>query len=670
MSIAITHAQHTEVSNIDTLAEHTHIIHEVVVTGQYAAISNANAVQKIKVIDRKAIDAMSAQNLRDVLANELNIRLSQDDILGSSLSFQGISGENVKILIDGVPVIGRQNGNIDLSQINLNNVEHIEIVEGPMSVNYGTNALAGTINLITKKQQRSLVETNLSSYYESIGTYNLNIKLGVHKNKHTISVTGCRNFFDGWSNSDKFSLDFKPHIADSTRFQQWKPREQYQGAIQYSYKTGNTTIHYKCDYFNEKIINRGLPNLPYNETAFDDYYYTTRIDNALFINSLLHQNKVLNFQIAYNAYNRTKNTYYNDLTTLVKTLSANDGDQDTSKFHSVNSRATYATCKADTKVNYEAGYDINIEDATGVRIKDNKKQIGDYACFVSMEYTPTQLLTIRPGVRYAYNTSYTAPIIPSVNVRYKLFNNLILRSSYSKGFRSPSLKELYFYFVDINHNIKGNEELKAEYSDNYALSAVYSKNKAHFNYKVDVAAYYNYILNLITLAQTTGAEYSYINIGKYKTKGVQLNGEVGTKNIRWSIGMAYMGTYNALSETQNITSFSYSPELHSSLFYELKKYEMTIALFYKYTGRLPGYATDANNNTQQTFIAAYHTADISLSKLLFQKRVNISFGCKNLFDVKNVTAYAAGGVHTSADANVPMSCGRLYFIKMDLNFKK
>ena len=59
-----------------------------------------------------------------------------------------MSGENVKIMIDGVPVIGRQNGNLDLSQLNLLGIEHVEIIEGPLSVNYGNNALVGTINLI------------------------------------------------------------------------------------------------------------------------------------------------------------------------------------------------------------------------------------------------------------------------------------------------------------------------------------------------------------------------------------------------------------------------------------------------------------------------------------------------------------------------------------------
>ena len=81
--------------------------------------------------------------------------ITQDPALGSSLKIKGLSGNNVKILIDGVPVIGRMGGNIDLSQLNLYNIDHIEMVEGPMSVMYGSDALAGAINIITKENRNS-----------------------------------------------------------------------------------------------------------------------------------------------------------------------------------------------------------------------------------------------------------------------------------------------------------------------------------------------------------------------------------------------------------------------------------------------------------------------------------------------------------------------------------
>lgn len=142
-----------------------------VVTGQYSESSVDNSVHKIRVIDAQRIEAQGAVNLQELMEQEMNIRVSQDNVLGSSMSMQGLSGENVKILIDGVPVVGRMNGNIDLTQINLNNIERVEIVEGPLSVNYGTNALAGTINLITKKYKQNF-GARAEAYYETIGQYN------------------------------------------------------------------------------------------------------------------------------------------------------------------------------------------------------------------------------------------------------------------------------------------------------------------------------------------------------------------------------------------------------------------------------------------------------------------------------------------------------------------
>jgi outer membrane receptor for ferrienterochelin and colicins len=142
---------------------------EVVVTAQYRPTNVENSVFKMRVITAQKIQAMGAQNLRDVLANELNIRISQDNILGSGINMQGISGQNVKILVDGVPVVGRLNGNIDVSQLVMDNVERIEVIEGPLSVVYGTDALAGTINIITKKSQLRKFSFNAGSYNESNG---------------------------------------------------------------------------------------------------------------------------------------------------------------------------------------------------------------------------------------------------------------------------------------------------------------------------------------------------------------------------------------------------------------------------------------------------------------------------------------------------------------------
>ena len=147
---------------------------ELVITGNYKPTGIDKSVLPTRNITLEKLAPLGLQNVADVLKYQANIRIQQDPLLGSGMSMQGISGENVKILIDGVPVIGRQNGNIDLSQLNIYNVERIEVVEGPLSVQYGTNALAGTINIITKKTPKKTLDFQGSTYFESAGHFNAN----------------------------------------------------------------------------------------------------------------------------------------------------------------------------------------------------------------------------------------------------------------------------------------------------------------------------------------------------------------------------------------------------------------------------------------------------------------------------------------------------------------
>ncbi len=646
-----------------------YILEDIIVTGQYEASSTDKAVHKIKVIDRKKIEAMNAQNLKDVLSNELNIRLSQDQILGSSMSMQGMSGENVKILIDGVPVIGRQNGSIDLSQINLTNIERIEMVEGPMSVNFGTNALAGTINLITKKEQQNKWEAGASAYAESIGTYNIHARTGYSNKNTTILVSGGRNFFDGWTEGEIFSVSNKPVIADAHRYQQWKPRLQYFADLQYIYRIKKTTLNYRGGYFNEKITNRGLPAAPYGENAIDDLYTTYRTDNAVYLNSRLNKRKSIDAFISYNNYKRFKNSFYRDLTTLSSELTKGQQDQDTSRFTLLSSRGSYNNANPASTIHYQIGYDLSIEKAFGARIADNEKEIGDYAAFATAEYKPFDQLVIRPGIRIAYNTQYDAPLIPSVNLRYRITPELSLRTSYAKGFRAPTLKELYFYFVDVNHNIQGNRSLESENSDNFALQLGYQKRLDGKLLKLDLDAYYNDIRNLISLAQIDGAEYTYTNIGVFRTLGTQLSAELKSELLTVTLGAAYIGRYNHLSETENVNRFNYSPELRGNILYEIRKLKMTAAFFCKYTGRTPGFAVNSNNEIVTTAISDYSIADFSLSKMILEK-IRISAGCKNIFDVKNVNTFSGASgssAHSSSGNSMALATGRNYFVKLEVN---
>ncbi len=127
-------------------------LEEVVVTGQFSPQSMKNSLYKVRSVNSDQIRQKAPLDVQSLLNTEIGIRLSNDMALGETdFELMGMSGNNVKILMDGIPMIDRGSTKQSLSQLDVNRIERVEIVEGPMSVVYGTDALAGVINIIPKK---------------------------------------------------------------------------------------------------------------------------------------------------------------------------------------------------------------------------------------------------------------------------------------------------------------------------------------------------------------------------------------------------------------------------------------------------------------------------------------------------------------------------------------
>lgn len=643
------------------LKTNTKDIGEVVITGQLGVGSLTGSTNKVKLIDRATIEAKGAVNLRDLLQNELNIRISQDQILGSGMSMLGIGGEGVKILIDGVPVIGRQNGNIDLSQINLSNIERVEIVEGPLSTNYGSNAMAGTINLITKKPKNKGYDINLGAFYETVGNYNLNLGVTSRIKNHSISAYGARNFFDGWTPGDN-PIEFpKKELADSGRFQQWKMKEQYLGGLKYGYKIKKMEFIPSLDLFREKIVNRGYPRAPYQISAFDDEYLTTRQNAGLEIIGWLKANLKLDVQLNYSNYKRIKNSYLTDLTTLDRKLLANT-EQDTSRFVLYFNRVTLTRNNTERKFNYEVGYDINYETGYGSRIENKRKEIGDYALFGTFNWTPWTWLTLKPGLRFTYNSLYKEALMPALNV--KLGNKKhILRGSIASGFRSPSIKELFMEFVDINHNIHGNPDLKPEIANHIQGWYNFNWEPKKFQFGFELSGYYQDIHNRISLSQSAdGVNYSYFNIDQFYARGIQSVVKIGQKQWNVSAGFNYIGTASNYSNGR----YAYSPELISTISWQLKNGTTKFSAFYKYTGKVVAYFVNEDASITQSFISDYNLLDLQVQQWFLKKTLSVSLGGKNLLNVTNINAGSgtSGGAHVSGSGTAPIAWGRSFYLNI------
>ncbi len=646
-------------------------LNSVVVTGQYRPTTADKAVQRMHVINAEQIQRMAAQNLGDVLRQELNMRMTQDNVLGTSVNMRGLGGENVKILVDGVPVIGRQDGNLDLAQIDLTGIDRVEILEGPLSVNYGTNALAGTINLITRKNTGNTSSLKAISYVEPIGRLNLSVAAGQHFGKSDVLLSVGRNFFGGWSPDKPEFYDFSRHLADSTRYQPWKPREQYFGRLNYRYALNDRwNLNYKGEVMQDRITDRGMPRPPFEESAFDSEFLTQRWDNALFASGDLGKGRHLDALIAHDRYKRTRTMWLRDLTTL-ETQQV-PGEADDSHFTLTNARATYSSSSDSAKLGYELGMDLNLETAAGERIDDGSEQrIGDYAVFASAQWKPMKQLIIRPGLRYASNTQYNAPLVPSLDARLQLNPAFTLRASYAEGFRAPSLKELYLYFVDVNHDIHGNPDLTAETSNNYSLSLSYRKAMDKGVLRGEVAGFHDRIHNLITLAEEGPTLYSYINVGEYRTLGGSLSIAWDAGHWSFGTGAAIIGRYDTLGVRTGGDTYEYAPEVNLNATRNWRKQGWSVTVFGKYQGEQRNYIYLEDGSLSRGRIADYVMADASVAKQLFNERLTVSLGCKNIGNITNLNATLGnGGAHSGPSAgSVPLAMGRTYFLRLALDLK-
>ena len=635
---------------------------EVVVTGQLSQVNAKDAIHKIRVINNKILTSGIFNDLSNVLEKELNVRISQDNILGSSISMQGISGQNVKILINEIPVIGRMNGNIDLSQINLSNIERIEIVEGPMSTIYGSDALGGTINIITK--QVSANTKVINTYYESIGKYNCDLLLTNKKENSSSSYSFGRKYFNGWNKNQEFQLIPTNELADTNRLKTWKPKEQFFHKITYNLKSNNVSVNNYFETFYEKITNLGKPREPYNETAFDEYFHTYRTNIGTDINIQNNMQKI-RILLAYNKYDRTKETFYTDLTDLSRILVQDQSMQDTSSFDLLMSKIMLSRSDKEN-LNYQIGLDFQKQSAKGQRINNKYQDQADYAFFSIFEYKLNKLFSVRPSFRLIHNTKYKAPIIPALNILHSN-KKYQIRFSYSKGFRAPNLKELYLDFVDINHNIVGNKLLSAEKSNNYSLNTSIENKIFGTKSNTNFSLFYNDISNKIDLTSSidNAEQYSYFNVDKYITKGMSASTKISLNKIEMNFGISYTGRYNELYTSIDSPEFSYSLDYNLSSFISLGS-KMKVNIFYKNTGKMPVFVEE-NNNLIEVFSEQYSLFDISINRRLYNDIIMLSIGAKNLFDVTSIRKYKAdNSVHSSSN-NSLVGYGRTFFTSLKFN---
>ncbi len=646
----------------------------VVVTGQYGPQKADKSIYKIDVVGSKQMEQRGVNNLAEALSQETFIRLTTDPSTGTSLEMQGMGGENVKYLIDGVPIVGRVAGDIDLSQINMNNVDHIEIVQGPMSVVYGTSALAGVINIITKKNTTNKNMFKLTSFIDNKKNYNFGFYGSVIRGKNTITASGNRNMFQG--------LDIDLNVDENNasgadRYMEFKPKLVYTADLEYAYSANDFRIKAKTDYMQSELRNYTNPN-PFTLIAIDNYFITQRSINSITVNDKLSETLSYNIVGAYTYFNRITEDIISDLSELTHT----PADTTSTTFYNIMTRGNFTLLPQNSKIQYQFGWDINYDKGTGERINEDSAYMTDYAAFVSAQWQVLENLSIQPGFRYIYNTSFNAPplidtefltldipLIPSINVQWEAIKNLNFRVSYAKGFRAPSLKEMYLNFVDVNHNLKGNPDLNAETTNSYNASLGYKIKLDKYLIKIEPSVFYNDGKDAITLIVTdpeaNAAETT--NLGGRRTSGLNFN-----VALVYFVGLNLSAGYSLTGESYDYSGDEvWTPVINYSNYtfnakYKFDKLELVLMANYKLYGETPGLSVSPSTGEYyNVFTEQYSDLEFTISKQFYKDKLNLVVGGKNLFDNYSSRTY---GYEDGREFISPINYGRTYFVKVNYRF--
>ncbi len=680
---------------------------DVVITGQYSAQSVDKSLYQVEVITAEDIKNQAGNTVADILSLALNVLIIPNGQNGDSqVSIMGLDSGYTKILVDNIPIIGDNGlGNyIDLTKINLDNVERIEIVKGAMGVDYGSNALAGVINIITKKNIQKKWKINAFVQEETVGDeYDWYEDGGVSKGKgrhiqslevsHKISekwlvsVGANRNDFQGFWGERKG----KQHIdtsnpQDNLRGYEWLPKEQINAHALLSYKSKNFSAFYKgnfmteeVNYFSPTITEEPLGGAERTYISNNTDYRTYRWVHHLNLSANLFEKVKYMGDFSYQSQERQSRTYAYDVPNRVNYTHAEYARYLQSE--AFYSRGTFSNFLKNNWINFQVGYEL--DNTKGYRAKisgvfDNEidKSIGSYAGFLSAEINTGTGLFIRPGFRASFSNIFENIYNYSVSSKFDFSSHSNLRFVIGTANRYPVFDELYTYFVDANHDVRGNENLVPEKGYSTSIQWNYKTNGAGVKSTHNISTLYLDNDDRIELAAINfnPLQYQYINIDKYKSWGISTANRFIIGDFDLNLGASLIGISRRLdsNEIDPNDEFRYSIEANAAANYTFPKWATTLSLYYKYNGRSTQYVMEGGLTEEAYYRLGeqedFNLMNFSVRKGFLDNKFELTLGARNIFDVTSIqNTTQPGSAHSDAASQQMLFYGRSYFLKLNFN---
>ncbi len=517
----------------------------VIVTATRSERILGNITVPVTLINAQTIQQTGSVRLTDILKEQSGLSITSG--FGAGVQLQGLNPDYTIILINGEPLVGRTAGVLDLNRISLGNVKKIEIVKGPSSSLYGSEAMAGVINIITDNTVSQPLQSSLR-----LGSYNTK-DLNINNTNYSKSLMyqGFYNYYstDGYSirpNSNnrittpinrlttsqqfKYTLNEKTNFFFNTRLTD----ETIKSNIAVS--NGGTTINSNGIEHNTDVNVSGTLNYRFNanfKTAFRSYLTNYISKQDLLTISGAPYNDLLN-HLFKRFENQTDWTVSKTLNGIFGIGSVWEGVK-SSRYDNENLR------------------------------KENNIQYG----FTQWEWLPNQKFTIIGGIRFDKNATYASAWSPKISMLYKFNQFHKVRFSIGKGFKAPDFRQLYLDFTNAaagNYSVFGSAQAQKVigqlnelgqigvlYNNYYLLKALQPESSTglHLSWEwmpnpktfFNTQLFRNDINNLIEVQQVgtyvSGAQiFSYLNIGRAFTQGAEFEFKQNISN-RWVLNGGY-----------------------------------------------------------------------------------------------------------------------------------
>ncbi|MGQ1947850.1 TonB-dependent receptor [Geofilum sp. OHC36d9] len=511
---------------------------EVVVTGTGTPHHLKNAPVQTELIDKKLINQIGPSNFTDLM---LGVSPSFDfnpGAMGPFMQLNGLGNDYILVLIDGKRMYGDIGGQSDLNRINPLNIERIEIVKGASSALYGSEAIAGVINIITnKKSPKNAITTQnrVGSYGEWIMHNNLDLHIG----KLSSTTSFDRKTTDGWQISP-YESDGNELVETDAMTQ--NASKDYTFSQKLNYALSQKINIYLLGSKYERDVQRPLTVGKYGYFYSDFSYgagaeYLLRKTNKITLDWNSDRFKY------YYKYNQTSGDY----------VAGNLSKQTQQLRNALNLKSIFKL--SDHHLLSVGGEYVMEELESEGRLPEETADAYTLALYAQDEINVINNLSMVVGGRLVKHQTFGNAFTPKISALYKS-GNLNIRGTYAKGFKAPTLKELYYHYEKRGTLYLGNPDLDPQTSNYYALSTEFIVNQLSFS----LTGYLNDVKNLIDYQTTETSDENlangitttrcHYNINSAATKGLDFifNANIGAG---FSLGGGY-SYVDAQNQTDDI----------------------------------------------------------------------------------------------------------------------